>query len=58
MTMLEMKIEAKNKVMSHERPVTCAIYNSLYNQVSRASMLVLAIFNLKSVFDLSSIFPG
>jgi len=31
--MMEMKIEARDRVMSHERPVTCAIYNPAYNQV-------------------------
>nr|CAB3267710.1 WD repeat-containing protein 49-like [Phallusia mammillata] len=34
--MLEMKVEAHDRVMSHERPVTCAIFNSLYNQVISA----------------------
>ncbi|XP_076812547.1 cilia- and flagella-associated protein 337-like [Clavelina lepadiformis] len=36
LTLLEMKIEIRDRVMSHERPVTCAIYNSLYNQVISA----------------------
>ncbi|XP_039249520.2 cilia- and flagella-associated protein 337-like [Styela clava] len=33
LTMLEMKIEIRDRVMTHERPVTAAIYNNLYNQV-------------------------
>lgn len=37
LTMLEMKIEIRDRVMSHERPVTAALYNTLYNQVVTAS---------------------
>lgn len=37
LTMLEMKIEIRDRVMSHERSVTAALYNSLYNQVVSAS---------------------
>lgn len=36
LTMLEMKIEIRDRTMSHERPVTSAIYNNLYNQVVSA----------------------
>ncbi|CAL1538101.1 unnamed protein product [Lymnaea stagnalis] len=32
-TLMEMKTEIKDRVVSHERPVVTAIYNSLYNQV-------------------------
>ena len=32
-TLMEMKTENRDKIMSHEKPVTAAIYNSVYNQV-------------------------
>ncbi|XP_059162775.1 WD repeat-containing protein 49-like isoform X2 [Physella acuta] len=32
-TVMEMKVEVKDRVCSHEKPVVAAIYNSLYNQV-------------------------
>ncbi|XP_062597738.1 WD repeat-containing protein 49-like [Saccostrea cucullata] len=32
-TLMEMKTENRDKIMSHEKPVTSAIYNSVYNQV-------------------------
>ena len=33
LTLLEMKPEIRGRVMSHEKPVVAAIYNSTYNQV-------------------------
>ncbi|XP_033126562.1 WD repeat-containing protein 49-like isoform X2 [Anneissia japonica] len=36
LTLLEMKPEVKDRTLSHEKPVTCAIYNSTYNQVVSA----------------------
>ena len=30
-----MKPEVKDRIMSHENPVTAAIYNSKFNQVAR-----------------------
>ncbi|XP_071942088.1 cilia- and flagella-associated protein 337-like isoform X2 [Antedon mediterranea] len=36
LTLLEMKPEVKDRVLSHEKPVTCAIYNTTYNQVVSA----------------------
>ena len=30
-----MKPEVKDRIMSHEHPVTAAIYNSKFNQVSK-----------------------
>ncbi len=33
LTVLEMKPEIKDRVMSHDKPVVNAIYNSTYNQV-------------------------
>jgi hypothetical protein len=35
-TLMEMKTENRDKIMSHEKPVTAAIYNSVYNQVGGA----------------------
>ena len=34
LTTLDMKVEKRDKVMSHERPVTDAVYNPSTNQVS------------------------
>lgn len=31
---MEMKAEIKDRIMSHEKPVVSALYNSVYNQVS------------------------
>ncbi|XP_071492952.1 cilia- and flagella-associated protein 337-like [Diadema antillarum] len=36
LTMLEMKPEVKDRVMSHDKPVSMAIYNSTFNQVVSA----------------------
>lgn len=33
LTALDMKTEVKDRVMSHEKPVVAAVYNSVYNQV-------------------------
>ena len=53
MTMIEMKVDAKNRVMSHERPVTCAIYNSLYNQVyiDVVSMKIFPFLAWRTIFS-------
>ncbi|XP_065937258.1 LOW QUALITY PROTEIN: cilia- and flagella-associated protein 337 [Magallana gigas] len=32
-TLMEMKTENRDKIMSHDKPVTAAIYNSVFNQV-------------------------
>ena len=41
-TTMSMKAENREKVFSHEKPVTAALYNSTYNQVSlQASPLPL-----------------
>ncbi|KAK6184641.1 hypothetical protein SNE40_007075 [Patella caerulea] len=32
-TMMEMKLEIKNRVVSHDKPVISAIYNTVFNQV-------------------------
>ena len=52
LTVLEMKPEIKDRVMSHEKPVVAALYNSLYNQVSAAAAILyhFIIFNLFSLF--------
>ena len=34
LTLLEMKTEIKDRIMTHDKPVVAAMYNSLYNQVS------------------------
>lgn len=34
-TLMEMKTENRDKIMSHDKPVTAAIYNSVFNQVSK-----------------------
>ncbi|XP_022090760.1 WD repeat-containing protein 49-like isoform X1 [Acanthaster planci] len=36
MTLLEMKKEVKDRVLSHEKPIACAIYSSTFNQVVSA----------------------
>jgi len=33
LTLMEMKAEIKDRIMSHDKPVVCALYNSVYNQV-------------------------
>ncbi|XP_013414484.2 WD repeat-containing protein 49-like [Lingula anatina] len=33
LTLMEMKAEVKNRILSHEKPICSVIYNSLYNQV-------------------------
>ncbi|XP_071826720.1 cilia- and flagella-associated protein 337-like isoform X2 [Apostichopus japonicus] len=33
LTMMEMKPEVKGRILSHERPVTCVLYNSAFDQV-------------------------
>ena len=33
LTLLEMKTEIKDRIMTHDKPVVAAMYNSLYNQV-------------------------
>ena len=40
LTVLEMKPEIKDRIMSHEKPVVAALYNSLYNQVSAAAAIL------------------
>ncbi|XP_071788999.1 cilia- and flagella-associated protein 337-like isoform X2 [Asterias amurensis] len=36
LTLLEMKKEVKDRVLSHDKPVTCAIYSSTFSQVVSA----------------------
>ncbi|XP_052213945.1 WD repeat-containing protein 49-like isoform X3 [Dreissena polymorpha] len=33
LTLMEMKAEIKDRIMSHDKPVVAALYNSVYNQV-------------------------
>ncbi|PIK52460.1 putative WD repeat-containing protein on Y chromosome [Apostichopus japonicus] len=33
LTMMEMKPEVKGRILSHEKPVTCVLYNSAFDQV-------------------------
>lgn len=33
LTLMEMKAEIKDRIMSHEKPVVAALYNTVYNQV-------------------------
>lgn len=34
LTLMEMKAEIKDRIMSHDKPVVAALYNSVYNQVT------------------------
>lgn len=34
LTLMEMKAEIKDRIMSHDKPAVAAIYNSVYNQVA------------------------
>lgn len=34
-TVLEMKTEVRDRIMSHEKPVVASLYNSVYNQVHK-----------------------
>ena len=36
LTALDMKVEIKDRIMSHEKPVVAALYNTVYNQVCNA----------------------
>ncbi|KAK3094556.1 hypothetical protein FSP39_003370 [Pinctada imbricata] len=36
LTLMEMKVEMRDKIMSHEKPVIASLYNSVYNQVVSA----------------------
>jgi len=33
LTLMEMKAEIRDRIMSHDKPVIAALYNSTYNQV-------------------------
>ena len=33
LTLMEMKAEIRDRIMSHEKPVVAALYNTVYNQV-------------------------
>ena len=33
LTAMEMKLEVKDRIMSHEKPVVATLYNSVYNQM-------------------------
>jgi len=46
-----MKPEVKDRIMSHEHPVTAAIYNSKFNQVSKPNKRQQSIKCLGSVFN-------
>ena len=35
-TVMSMKADNRDRVLTHEKPVTAAIYNSTYNQVQQA----------------------
>ena len=36
-TVLDMKTEVKDRIMSHEKPVVASLYNTVYNQVGSGS---------------------
>ena len=38
--MLEMKVEIKDRIMSHDKPIIAALYNSTYNQVLEEGSLL------------------
>ena len=38
LTVLEMKQEIKDRIMTHDKPVVAALYNSTYNQVRPSSL--------------------
>ena len=38
LTVLEMKQEIKDRIMTHDKPVVAALYNSTYNQVRLSSL--------------------
>ena len=33
---MEMKAEIRDRIMSHEKPVVAALYNTVYNQVCKS----------------------
>jgi len=35
LTMMSMKSETRDRVLSHEKPVTASLYNETYNQVNK-----------------------
>lgn len=39
-----MKPEVKDRIMSHEHPVTAAVYNSKFNQVQTLLLFLLQFF--------------
>ena len=39
LTVMEMKAEIKDRIMSHDKPVVAALYNSVYNQVGCRSLV-------------------
>ena len=43
LTVLEMKPEIKDRIMSHEKPVVSAHYNSMYNQVKAWITAILLV---------------
>ena len=50
-----MKPEVKDRIMSHEHPVTAAIYNSKFNQVSKPNKRQQSIKRLGSAFNCGKI---
>ena len=52
LTVLEMKPEIKNRIMSHDKPVVAALYNSTFNQVG-AVAAILFHFTTSDLFSLS-----
>lgn len=45
LTLMVMKPEVKDRIMSHENPVTAAIYNSKFNQVHSADSLNILCYS-------------
>ncbi len=48
--MLEMKPEIRDRVMSHDKPLVAAIYNTTYNQVNKnvSKKFHPGVFNISS----------
>ena len=51
LTLMEMKVEMRDKIMSHEKPVISALYNSVYNQVRVVSHEKPVNFFLSALYN-------
>lgn len=54
-TLMEMKTENRDKIMSHDKPVTAAIYNSVFNQVSYLNHDTIFSNNTKTIFQFCTV---